>query len=478
MRRIRIVNGVYVIFTSLYMASCATPPKEIQQPLAPPQVMRSGAHVTATAQDTRIEKWWQRFHDPVLNDLVEQALACNNQMQGAKANILQAQAKLKEAYFAWIPTLGLGANGFVGGGWDTSTTLQGPLAHTVTGAKLGNIHFQGYFAGFVPTYSLNILANIQNDRLQQASLDMQRASYASTRLSIINQVVGSYIMLLGQRAELETEKQYLRDLRKMRDLEAIRFHDGASDRSTLDSLDQNIANYEANMTSLRNSIAQLENAIQVLINRNPGPISTSHAFWHIRIDTLIPKTVPSSALQCRPDILMAQANLDMAKANVGIAYSNFFPKISLKLPVGGASFELRDLLKLHTGLWVAEALASMPILDGGHYQQIVEAKEGQYAAYFSYVNTLRSAFGDVDNSLTNAYQTQQAYKAQDRALRAADGAYHLGVLRYQTGAKDYRDVINAKLNRDTAKLNAIVAKMQALDGVVSVYQSLGAGSLV
>lgn len=463
-----------LIFTILFilLPGCTTYHRPT---ISAPKSTRSGVKFIQRSHDLSQMKWWNKMHDPVLNHLIQEALVRNNQILNARANVLQAQAKLKEAHFAWVPTLDMKGNGFTGGGWDSQVTPQGPLAQNPIFTRTGSIHFRGYYAGFIPKYSLNILANMSQDKFAQASLDMQQATYQSTRLSIISQVSGSYFMLLGQKAQLALQQQQIHDLKEMRRLEWTRFKDGASDLSTITSLDQQIGKNEANLSGIKNSIAQTENALQILLNRNPGPIETHKTVDRFSVKGLIPPNLPSAVLKNRPDVMMAEANLKMSSADLGTAYSNFFPTISLTSLLGGASFQLSHLLKLSTGLWVAQAAASMPVLNGANYEQIQAAKAAYQATYFSYVQTLRSAFADVDNSLTNLQTANEAYHYQVKAVQAAEKAQALAMNRYRAGAKDYRDVVNAKLNVDAAKLDLILAKMQQLDAIVGVYQAVAGG---
>src|SRR3990167_821345 len=437
-----IIKKMSISTTIILLASCATLPPHPLSKLTIPKTTRNGIKIVNNRPDLSQIRWWKKMHDPILNQLIRQALANNNQIQTARANIIQAQAKLKEARFAWLPTLAASSSGFVGGGWNTEFTPKGALAKSAALSTLGNINFRGYFAGFVPSYSLNVLANIQKDKFAKASLEMQNTAYQSARLSVISQVSGAYFMLLGQQEQLNEQSQFIHDLKKIRQLEWVRFKQGASDLSTVTTLDQQIANNQANLNSIENSIAQVENSIQVLLNRNPAPLVKQGNMTKLSIRGLIPANIPSTVLKNHPDIMTAEQNLRMSESNLGIAYANFFPTISLTGLLGGSSVELAHLLSLSTGLWVAQAAASIPILNGVTYEQIKEAKAGYYAAYYTYVQTLRTAFSNVDNSLTNQQKMNMAYQDKSRALEAAQTNYALAIARYKAGAKDYRDVAN------------------------------------
>lgn len=465
---LRIIISISIIL----LFGCTRLPPYKQLELSSPRVTRIGIPIVEHSRDLSQASWWKKMHDPVLDQLMKEALANNNQIHTARANILQAQAKLQEARFAWLPTLSGSGNGFIGGGWDSSVTPLGPLAKSTALSKLPSIHFKGYYSGFVPSYTLNIMQIINNNKFAKASFEMQRAIYQSTRISIISQISGAYFMLLGQKEQFTIQSQLIRDLKTIRDLESVRYKNGASDLTTITHLDEQISTNQANLLSIENSISQIENSIQVLLNHNPAPLVTHATINTLSIHGLTPSNIPSAVLKNRPDIMIAEDSLKMSGATVGIAYSNFFPTISLTGLLGGASLELSHLLHLSTGLWIARAAASVPLLDGGAYERIKAAQAGYCASYYSYVQTLKSAFADVDNSLTNQQKMKGIYSNTLRALKATEKVYTLALSKYKAGAKDYREVANALLAVDNAKFELNMAKMQLLDSIVEVYQAL------
>ncbi len=468
-------NLFFIVLMFLLEGCKTTPPSHFQADITAPQTTRTGIKIVDNSNDLSQVLWWEKMHDPQLNHLIHDALMHNNQILNAQANILQAQAQLQQARFAWIPTLNATGNGFVGGGWDSQFFPQGALARSGALSQLGAIHFRGYASGFVPHYSLNILANMNRDKLAKATLNMQKAAYQSVRLSVISQISGAYFMLLGQKEQLKEQSQLIRDLKEVRRLEQVRFKRGASDLSTITNLDSQIATNQASLDSIQNSLSQVENSIQVLLNHNPGPVVTHRTINTLPVRGLIPAHIPSSVLKSRPDIIMAQENLKIAESNIGMAYSNFFPTLSLTGLFGRASVELSHLLSLSTGLWITQAAASLPLLNGASYEQIKAAKAGYSAACFSYIQTMKSVFADVDNSLMNQQKMYAIYVNQLKALQASQTLYRLVLARYKAGAKDYRDVANAQLNVDYAKLDLNSAKMQQLDSIVEVYQALAGG---
>ncbi len=468
-KKMRLLRKMITVTSVFLLVGCASLLPTTEQ-ITAPTTTRAG--IPISAHQTPSPEWWKKMHDPVLNHLICEALRKNNQLQNSKANVLAARAQLQEARFAWLPTVNASARGFVGGGWDTHFNLDGPFPGSNALNKRGGLHFRGYFAGFVPKYSLNIMDNIYQTSYAKASFAMQKAMYQSTRISIISQISGAYFMLLGQREQLEDQKRYLQDLKQLRKLEHSRYRHGATDLTVITDLDRQIESYTTNLDALENSNAQLENSIQILLDRNPGPLSQYGDIMRLPVKGLIPTNVPSEVLKNRPDIMTAEENLNMSGAKIGVAYAKFFPSISLTDLTGASSVDLNSLLKLATGLWVLQGAASIPLLNGVSYAQIKEAKAGYLASYYNYIQTLRSAFADVDNSLTNQQKMYSIYDSQAKAFYSAKKSYTLSMARYKAGLRDYRDVVNSKLVVDSAKLNMTVAKAQQLDSIVGVYQAL------
>lgn len=470
----KLTKKIILAYCSLSIIGCATLPHIQSEPIVLPKKTRSGTPILIKDNDLKLVMWWKKMHDPILNRLIAIGLTRNNQLKTAEANVQQAQAQLQEARYAWLPTLNAYGNGFIGGGWDSHVTPQGPLANS-RALSNNNINFRGYFSGFTPQYTLNIWQNINNTKFYQASLAMQKANYNATKLSIISQICGAYFMLVGEKQQLQEQETYLNDLRKLKQLELNRYQNGAADLTIVTNIEQQIASNTANIVTLTNSINSIENAIQTLLNQNPAALKHNSTLYNLPTNHLVPTQLPATVLKNRPDVLMALHNVTMGQANVGIAYANLLPSISLTNLIGSASLDLKQLLNISTGLWVAQGAIKLPALNAVSWEKIKTAKSGYLAAFYNYLQTLRIALEDVDNNLTSYKHSTEAYQQQIIALRAAQKNYNLATSRYANGARDYREVLNAKLTLDTTKLNVTMAKMQQLDSIVGVYQAVAAG---
>ncbi len=440
-----------------------------------PTQTRSGVKYIEDKEDLSRVAWWKKLHDPTLNQLIMDALACNNQVKSANATIKQAQAQLKSAQYAWIPTLDGTVNGFSGTTWHTHVNPAGPLANSALFSNISNLRFHGYYSGFVPRYSVNILNNIYTVKAAKASLVIEQAQAQATKLGIISQMSGSYFMLLSQKEQLKLENTLVKDLKELWKLEQVRYKSGMSDVETVTSVEQDIAQEETKVPQIEKVVMQTENTIHLLLNQNPGSIVTDNTLLARNINHLIPQNLPSSVLKNRPDVIIALNNVKSAYAKVGVSYSAFFPTISLTGLFGHSSVDLTNLLKLSTNLWVDQATATTKLLNASAYQDIKAAKAGFSALYFEYIQTLRSVFADVDNNLTNERKNRVSYLQAYKAYVAAKRSYSIALTQYRAGAKDYRNVVNAKINLDRNKLSLVQEKAQLLDSIVQVYNAVAGG---
>ena len=457
-------------------SGCALFSPDYQQPeIVPPSTTRNGTPIESAVQDLAEFQWWKKLNDPVLNKLITDGLVNNNQVQIAVGNIMQAKADLSAAEYAWIPSLSGTVGGFSGSSFGTNLTPQGALAGRAPSGNLANTNFNGYYGGFMPSYSFNVFQNISRTKMAKATLDMQKAAINATKLTLIGQISGDYFMLLGQKKQLILQQQMIVDLQSLRKLQHVVVQNGAADSSNLAIIDQEIASYQSKIPTIQNSISNSENAIQLLLNNNPGAINTKTDIDDISVDGLIPTNLSSGILKNRPDIIEAEANLRVAHANIEVANSVFFPNISLTGFVLGDSIALSNLLNTTGGLWGGLATAGMPIINAAAFEDVKAAKGGYHVAYYNYMQTVKSAFADVDNSLTNQQKMNEMYKLTLKSTQAATEYYQISLNKYNAGDKDYRTVVEAKLNLDSALLSQNQAKMQQLDAIVTVYQSLAGG---
>jgi len=412
--------------------------------------------------------WWHKFKDPELDSLIVEALKNNTNIQQAIGNIIQAQGALQQVQMNWVPTVNMNP-GYRGTGTFTPGREGfGAQQYTVGGGA-------GYNIPFLPSYSLNIFQQLRNQDVAKANLLTAKYTKDAVRLTIIGQIAGSYFSLRGFDYLLELQKQLVVDSGKQYELGTAQYKEGYISLLTLQNYQQQYETAKAQVPITKNNIVQTRNAIRVLINRNPGNIARGLDFPTIPMHGIIPANLPSEVLKNRPDIMQAEQQLIAANANIGVATSQFFPTLDLTGATGYSGSQLGFLFSGRSDFWLAQITANMPILNLSIYGQIKGARGAYYAAYYNYIQTVRTAFSQVDGGLSAHDQLTKSYKEQQQVYDSAKLAYNLGDGRFKEGADSYVTLLSYKIISDNAAIKLSGLKVQQLQTIAALYQALAGG---
>jgi outer membrane protein TolC len=189
----------------------------------------------------------------------------------------------------------------------------------------------------------------------------------------------------------------------------------------------------------------------------------------------IPAGLPSTVLENRPDIVMAEYQLELANANIGLARSEFFPSIDLTSFVGGASLALNNLFTVGTGLWTAQAALNIPVLNMSTFAESDKAQAQYEAAYHNYIDTVKSAFSQVDDSLNYYGYMNISLEAQNQVLKLSNKQFHASERKLELGSISKTQKLLQKIQLDHARLGQLEVKSAQLIGLAMAYQALAAG---
>lgn len=462
---------------SVLVSSCALLGPDYHEPqLNNPQGFSSSDSQSRFSNESMPDvAWWKKFNDNQLNGLIESALSGNNNLQIALGNLLQAQASLKKVQMGWVPTVSIGGAGFTGQYFNPGFQNNSgyPLLNSLNQNNPQN--FDGYAFGAMPSYTLNVFSQIKKGEIAKLNLALQQQSVNAVRLAVISQVASSYFALLGLHKQLQLQQQMITDAKQLRKYNQIQYQNGSISQLNLEGLDQFIATLEARIPDIENNIVQAENALQVLTNNNPGKINMLNSFDNISADGVIPVNLPSQVLKARPDIAIAEYQLQVNNANIGAVTSQFFPTISLTGNIGQMSMQLSNLFNTGGDFWTATLGAAIPVFNLGLYADIDQAKGGYYGAYYNYIQTVRTAFGEVDNGLSRHDSLNRQYQQQVQAYQKAQNMYAIGNKQYKQGAISFANTVGFKLNIDYTNAGLNQLKIQQLNSIVNLYQVLGGG---
>jgi multidrug efflux system outer membrane protein len=230
------------------------------------------------------------------------------------------------------------------------------------------------------------------------------------------------------------------------------------------------------LAEIERQVIQKENELNVLLGKNPAPISRGRLLTDQVILLEVPAGLPSDLLQRRPDILQAEQALAAATARIGMTKAARFPRITLTGLLGVASPRLANLLTSGSEFGMGGVGLAGPLLNAqtlGHEQRAFEAQSRRVLA--QYEQTILVAFKEVEDSLVAVRTAKNQRKAQQEQVDALRSALQIANLRHQAGITSHLEVLVAKRSLFSAETALTSAHRLHLVSVVQLYKALGGG---
>jgi NodT family efflux transporter outer membrane factor (OMF) lipoprotein len=471
-----------IVITSLSLFGCALfgPTYKKPQVTVANNWTESANNVELIAESTNIliNHWWTQFNDSTLNQYVESALNNNNDLQTAIGNITVAAGKLQQVNMQWVPTVNLSGGAGYGETFNNTNSISNQTINSLTsGIPLPNNqnNFNFYSGGLIPSYSLNVFQQIKAGEAAQAHLNLALANKNAVKLAVISQVVGSYFTILAISEQITLQQQLIDNLTGLEAAIKVEAENGLATQTDVNDYQQKLFQAKMQLPSLKYNLVASTNALAVLTDQNSAAILGTNKFSQINLNNKIPLNLPAQVLARRPDIQIAENQLKVANANIGVATSNFFPRIALTTPLGGYNTQLGSLFSANGDFWAAQINATMPILNLGLYGLVKQAKGQYYIAYYNYIKAVRQAFADINNSLSNYDNMQQTMREANNLYNSAQANAKLSTLSYQTGYIANPTNLANQISYNNAQLLYSQTKLHQLQSIIGLYQALGAG---
>ena len=431
--------AVFILLASSLFNSCGVYRKYQSQTDAPEDLFGSGdsiAHVALSDTASIAEISWREFFtDPLLQNLIDSALARNTDMQSAKLVVQQAQASLKAAKLAYLPSLSLSPQASI------STQMFGSAGNG-TGLNYSyNIPLQ-------LDWNIGISGSVTvNKRKTQAVLEQAKASRDATQANLIATVAQEYyqLLLLDKELEILIETDSLWD--ESLETERALWENGQAYSTAVNQMESSNLSVKTQIVDTKRHIQSVENEICKLLR------------------------VPAALLENRPDIKAADQVLAEAFYNTALARAQFFPSFSLQGILGWIGESGAD-----PGAMLLKALASLsqPIFAQGKLQaQLKIAKYNQEDKLNQYVQTVIEAGNQVNEALADcqaAKDKMELYKRQVEVLHLAyTGTHEL----MNNGKATYMEVLKAQESLLSAQLNEAENMYNGAIGLIGLYIALG-----
>jgi NodT family efflux transporter outer membrane factor (OMF) lipoprotein len=462
---------------TLVLSACAVGPSYVRPGVTQPTAFHAAplaAEQTPDRPAPALDRWWTGFDDPELTRLVGLALAQNLDLAQAEARVTQARAQAKAAGAARLPAGQLNA--------------QAAYVRQSTASPLGRVEsaFPGYDRD-QSLYDLSAGASWEADlfgglrRGQQAArADYQasKAALAGAALSVAAETADTYVLVRTFQARLAVLEDQSRTQRQLVDLTRLQVSRGIAPRLDVDRAAGALSQVEATIPVLRAGLEAELNALAILIGQEPGALHGEMAVASAipsppRIDAT---AGPASLLRRRPDIMAAERRLAASDARVGVALSDYYPKVTFSgvlgfeagdvgHVIGSAGFQPQGLIGLRWRLF-----------DFGRVDAEVAAARGARAeALATYRSSILKATGDVENALTALVERERQARILGDGETALARARLAATTAYKAGRVSQVEVLDADAQLLAIRDARVQAQAEATRAAIQGFKALGGG---
>ena len=475
-------QGFLSLAGSLLLTACAVGP-DFKQPAAPsvprytvqpvPQQTtaaqtQGGATQTLTDGGDIPAEWWTLFENPVLNDLVRDALAANPDLAAARASLKAANADAAAQRAAFFPAFGAG---FDATRQKTSNALSPVLSSPASTFNL-------YTPQVSVSYSPDLFGGTR--RAQESADATARAqSFAleAAHLTLASNVALAAIGEASLEDQAAAQRKIVSDAEQQSRMLDDQVQHGDASRAALAAQDALTMQARAQLSLLQKQLAQQQDQLAALTGRLPAefkPVSLRMAAF--TLPHQIPLSLPATLVRQRPDVRIAEENMRAANAQIGVAIAQMLPNLTLNASTGSAATAIGSLFSPGLGFWSVGAGLMQPLFDGGallNHKRAAEARLDQAKA--QYRSAVVMAFQNTADSLEALSFDADALKADAGAEQRAAQTLEMARRQQALGDIAMPGLLLAEQTYEQAEITLIQARAAHCADTVALFAALGGG---
>jgi NodT family efflux transporter outer membrane factor (OMF) lipoprotein len=413
-------------------------------------------------------QWWELYHSPALNALIDEALRANPDVAAAQASLRSA----REAYYAqrasaWpvvSGTLSLQRTGI-------PTYYAPPLMPT------DQYTYGVNTAALNVAYTPDVFGNLRYQTLSaKAAALVTQDQTEATYLTLTSNVVVAAITAASLRDQIVATQRVIAVESEILDI--TKAQKTYAQAATLDVLNQETVLRQAEQTlpPLEKALDQTRDSLARLLGRTPDNPPPEIPLSSLQLPTQLPASLPANLLDHRPDIAAASASLEQAAANLGVATTDRLPSIAITGQLGTQALTVGGLFGPGTMLWSLGAAIAQTLFDHGtlkHKQLAAKAAYDQAAA--TYKSTVLSGYQNVADSIAAVKRDSDTLVAADRANTVARAAFDITRAQGQFGQVAQSAVLTAEQNYQNAQVTLLSARAAQYTDTAALFTALGGG---
>jgi NodT family efflux transporter outer membrane factor (OMF) lipoprotein len=408
--------------------------------------------------------WWNSFASAELTQLIGRVEERNLDLANNRRNLRQARIALREAGFNLYPT----------------PVLDAGLARRYAGSKADGEAFSDGSSGdadlSLGVAYTDILSKPDEFDAALARYDSSVAFAADVHLNTLGTAASTYFRILLLRDRIDAANRNLQNAERIERIVNARVEAGTV--APIDALQQRIAvqRIRNNIQSLVQDELAARASLALLLAASVQDTDVlAGSLEDIRVPVVKPG-LPAELLVRRPDIVQAEANLRLSRANVDLVRLAFLPNISLTGSASLTGSNLGDLVAADDAVASATAGLVQTLLDNGQRRRDLERARLQLESSLAdYRRTVIGAFNEIEVALNDIRLLDELAQFAIDDLARAEEAFRIAEVRYREGVDDFETVLLAQTTLFDVRNNLYDNKLARLNAIVALYQSLGGG---
>ena len=453
-----LASGLWV---SLFACGCAT-----ENPPQPPSIAPAAfEYATAPARASwPAQDWYRGFGSDELNDLVDLAARDNTDLTVARERIAQADARARQAAAAILPKV----------------SLDGNASYLAGHSQQGSGHELDWFAMLSASYEVDFWG--KNRAIANAArlqTDASRAERDTVALTLLGGVAGEYFQVLALRERLSIARANRDAAQTILAAVQARYDAGVASPAELAS--QKAAWYAAQIgiSDLEQLEMEARATLALLLGHPPENFKVRAENLDALHEPLVAAGLPSELLTRRPDVVMAEANLRAAHANLAAARAAMFPNLMLTAGAGVQNPALPATVLTIPGVgpsYSAVASLTQPIFDHSRLAaQRDEALAKEQELLATYRAAIIASLGDVEKALSALQHLDAVREFQQGSVTESERAFEGAQLRYQHGSGDFLTLLESQRTLYAARDQFARYRLARFEALVALCKALGGG---
>jgi NodT family efflux transporter outer membrane factor (OMF) lipoprotein len=441
---------------------------DFQRPGVPWLANWSGGSLTTLASEeqgkapAQIQAWWRTFNDPVLDELVAEALRLNPNVRTAGLRILEALAQLGIAESTLYPQL---------------QQVTGEALRVGQQKEGQDTAFNQYQAGLAIGWELDFWGKFRRGvEAADAGYFVNLARYDDMQVLMAAQVASTYVAIRTLEARLRIAQENAGLQKRSLEIAERQFKSGNDSELDFQQAKSLYLGTLAAIPQIESSLRQAQNALSILLARPPGPLpemaSGGDKIPQAELGVIV--DIPADLLRRRPDVRAAEMQLAAQSALIGVSEADLYPSISLGGSLGLAATSLAPSTR--TLNWAVGGNLVWNLFDHGRLTNQVLVQDARFQQlYEQYQEVILQAAREVDDAAVGFAKGREQIPVLAEAVKASRRSLDIAMIQYREGLTDFQRVLDSQRALFSQQERLVANRGEVAGNLIALYKALGGG---